>query len=97
MVAEKVFDSLKIYYLRQRLQQLLAIIFAKFLGQRIQNVLCSKFDTLCPWDVDTNFGEKNDGTVPSKSLKFKNFLPYGSMGCHILQWQKKEENDKEDK
>ena len=32
---------------------------------------------------------KNEGTVTNQCAKFKNVLPYGSRGCHRLQWQRK--------
>ena len=61
----------------------------------VQKWYASNFN--CAWGAERKLGETNEGTIPKQCAKFQNFLPYGSMGCHILQWQKKEENDKEDK
>ena len=48
--------------------------------------------------TDMKLGETNEGTIPKQCAKFQNFLPYGSRGCHRLQWQKtKKMNRKKEK
>ena len=38
---------------------------------------------------DMKLGENKVGPVLNECTKFHNFVPYGSRGCHRLQWERK--------
>ena len=43
---------------------------------------------------DMKLGENKVGPVLNECTKFHNFVPYGSRGCHRLQWERKNNNKK---